>query len=234
WVGEWQVKAVKVWLSDGRSETFGNSDGPYQEYAFKLSERFTSLSLWGNGAGTRLGAIKFKTNLDGEFFARMTSWGLKREYPIDVSSGFCLGVEGRAASDIDSMGFMFLSAVQSTVLTNVNYPTIKELIPQVTVEEIKAVTFRNDTSATQQQKVETSKKVTKKSSWSVCNRFTATFSMEVKAGIPGVIEASTGFSFSVGQEGTYSHEQTDETKLKGIFWKCVTMQNTTMVTINKI
>ncbi|XP_058632767.1 aerolysin-like protein [Onychostoma macrolepis] len=211
WVGEWQVKAVKVWLSDGRSETFGNPDGPYQEYAFKLNECFTSLSLWGNGAGTRLGAIKFKTNLDGEFFAKMTSWGLKREYPIDVSSGFCLGVEGRAASDIDCMGFMFLSAVQSTVLTNVNYPTIKELIPQVTVEEIKAVTFTNDTSDKQQQSVETSKKVTKKSSWSVCNRFTATFSMEVKAGIPGVIEASTGFSFSVGQEGTYSHEQTDET-----------------------
>uniref|UniRef100_A0A9J8ANJ5 Uncharacterized protein n=1 Tax=Cyprinus carpio carpio TaxID=630221 RepID=A0A9J8ANJ5_CYPCA len=34
-----QEKAVKVWLSDGRIETFGNPC-------------FTSLSLWGNGAGT--------------------------------------------------------------------------------------------------------------------------------------------------------------------------------------
>ncbi len=43
------------------------------------------------------------------------------------------------------------------------------------------------------------------------NRFTATFSVEVKAGIPEVIDVSTGFSFSVSHESTYSHEQTDET-----------------------
>ncbi|XDV19451.1 hypothetical protein PO909_024921 [Leuciscus waleckii] len=79
WLGEWQVKAVRVWLSDGRVETFGE-------------ECFTSLSLWGNGAGTRLGAIKFKTSLRRKFFAKMTSWGLKTEYPMDVGSGYCLGV----------------------------------------------------------------------------------------------------------------------------------------------
>ncbi|XP_058631254.1 aerolysin-like protein [Onychostoma macrolepis] len=211
WVGGWQVKAVRVWLSDGRSATFGDPDGPYQEYAFKLNECFTSLSLWGNGEGSRLGAIKFKTNLGGEFFAKMTSWGLKREYPIDVSSGFCLGVEGRSGLDIDCMGFVFLHAVQSTVLTNVNYPTINQLIPQVTVEEIKDVTYRNDTSAKQQQRVDASEKVTRKSSWSVSDRFTSTFSMEVKAGIPKVVDVSTGFSFSVGHENTCSHEQTNET-----------------------
>uniref|UniRef100_A0A9J8CLP1 Uncharacterized protein n=1 Tax=Cyprinus carpio carpio TaxID=630221 RepID=A0A9J8CLP1_CYPCA len=36
WERERQEKAVKVWLSDGRIETFGNPAGPYQEYAFKL------------------------------------------------------------------------------------------------------------------------------------------------------------------------------------------------------
>ncbi len=210
WVGGWQVKAVKVWLSDGRIEQFGQPTGPYQEHAFKPGECFTSLSLWGNGAGTRLGAIKFKTNQGGQFFSKMTSWGLKQEYPIDVGSGFCLGVEGRSGSDIDYMGFMFLNAVQSTVLTNVNYPTINQLIPQVTVEEIKSITYKNDSSAMQQETIETSKKVTKKSSWSMSNSFTATFSVEVKAGIPGIVEVSTGFSVSVGSESTYSHENTDE------------------------
>ncbi|XP_026102762.1 aerolysin-like protein [Carassius auratus] len=210
WVGGWQVKAVKVWLSDGRNQTFGEPDGPYQEYTFKPGECFTSLSLWGNGAGTRLGAIKFKTNHGGEFFASMTSWGLKKEYPMDVGSGYCLGVVGRAGADIDSMGFMFLNAVQSTVLTNVNYPTINQLIPKVTVEEIKSVTYTNGSSAKQQQMVETSKKVTKTSSWSMTNSFTATFSVEVKAGIPEVADVSTGFSFTVGTESTYSHQYTDE------------------------
>ncbi|XDV19456.1 hypothetical protein PO909_024926 [Leuciscus waleckii] len=165
WVGEWQVKAVRVWLSDGRVETFGG-------------ECFTSLSLWGNGAGTRLGAIKFKTSQGKEFFSKMTSWGLKTEYPMDVGSGFCLGVVGRGGSDIDCMGFMFLKAVESTVLTDVNYPTLHQLIPKVTVEEIKSLSYKNNSSTTQKQKVESSKKISNKSSWSVSASLSATFSTE--------------------------------------------------------
>ncbi|XP_018962823.2 aerolysin-like protein [Cyprinus carpio] len=210
WVGESQVKAVKVWLSDGRSETFGKPDGPYQEYSLKSGECFTSLSLWENGEGTRLGAIKFKTNEGGEFFAKMTNMGLKKEHPIDIGSGFCLGVAGAAGADIDGMGFMFLNAVQSAVLTDVNYPTLHQLIPQVSVEEIKSGSYTNETSTNQEQTIETSKKVTKTSSWSISYSFTKTFSVEVKAGIPGIIEVSTGYSCSVGAESTYSFEYTDE------------------------
>ncbi|XP_067249152.1 aerolysin-like protein [Chanodichthys erythropterus] len=210
WVGGWQVKAVKVWLSDGRDQTFGHPAGNHQEYKFQPGECFTSLSLWGNGAGSRLGAIKFRTSLGREFFAKMTSWPLKTEYPMDVGSGYCLGVVGRGGSDIDCMGFMFLNAVQSAVLTNVNYPTINQLIPKVAVEEIKSLTFRNNSSVTQEQKVESSKKITNTSSWSVSASLTATFSMEVKAGVPKIAEVTAGYSISVGLESTYSHEQTDE------------------------
>ncbi len=42
------------------------------------------------------------------------------------------------------------------------------------------------------------------------NSFTATFKMEVKAGIPEVIEVSTGFTFSVGTVSTHRLEETDE------------------------
>ncbi|RXN14739.1 natterin [Labeo rohita] len=210
WVGEWQVKAVKVWLSDGRIGSFGTQDGPYQEYTFKTGEGFTSLSLWGNGAGTRLGAIKFKTNQGGEFFAKMTSWGLKKEYPMDIGSGYCLGVVGRSSEDIDCMGFMFLNEVESTVLTNVNYPTITQMIPQVTVEELKSVSYTNETSTNQQQTIETSKKIIKKYSWSMSKSFTKTFSMEVKATIAEIVQLSTGFSFTTGSQSTYSLEETDE------------------------
>ncbi|XP_059399665.1 aerolysin-like protein [Carassius carassius] len=212
WVGEWQVKAVRVWLSDGRVETFGVGSGPYQEYTFEPGECFTSLSLWGNGAGTRLGAIKFKTSKKGgaEFFAKMTSWGLKTEYPMDVGSGYCLGVVGRGGSDIDCMGFMFLKAVESTVLTDVNYPTLHQLIPKVTVEEIKSLTFRNNSSTTQKEKVESSKKITNKSSWSVSASLSATFSMEVKAGIPEVLDITAGSSVTIGIQSTYDQEHTDE------------------------
>ncbi|XP_073688906.1 aerolysin-like protein [Garra rufa] len=210
WVGIMQVKAVKVWLSDGRIQTFGKPFGSHQEYIFTPGECFESLSLWGNGAGTRLGAIRFKTSKGREFFAKMTSWGLKQEYPIDVGSGFCLGVVGRAGDDIDCMGFMFLNEVQSTVLTNVNYPTINQLIPQVTVEEIKSISYQNDTSEKQEEKIEISEKFIKKSSWSMSESFTLTFSVEVKAEILEVIDVSTGYSFTVGKESTYSLEDEHE------------------------
>uniref|UniRef100_A0A8C2AT48 Uncharacterized protein n=1 Tax=Cyprinus carpio TaxID=7962 RepID=A0A8C2AT48_CYPCA len=171
WERERQEKAVKVWLSDGRIETFGNPC-------------FTSLSLWGNRAGTRLGAIKFKTKQGGEFFAKMTSWGLKTEYPIDIGSGFCHFVI-----------FPYTGTVkitfQSTVLTDVNYPTINQIKPQVTVEEIKSVTYTNY----QQQKIKTSKKLIKKI-------FMAT--------IAEVVEFSSGYSFKTGSQSTYSLEETYE------------------------
>uniref|UniRef100_A0A672PFZ2 Jacalin 7 n=1 Tax=Sinocyclocheilus grahami TaxID=75366 RepID=A0A672PFZ2_SINGR len=167
--GEWQGKAVKGWLSDGRSETFGQPAGRYKEYAFKSGECFTTLSPWDNGENRCLGAIKFKTNQ----------------------------VAGRAGADIVHIGFVFLNPVQTTVLTNVNYPTLHLLEPKVAVEEIKSMTYTNDTSANQKQTVETS-------------NFTETFSVEVKAGIPGIVDLSTGFSVSVGTESSYGHEHTDE------------------------
>ncbi|ROL48207.1 Aerolysin-like protein [Anabarilius grahami] len=61
----------------------------------------------------------------------MTICGLTTENHMDVGSGYCLGVVGRSGADIDCMGFMFLNAVQSAVLTNVNYPTINQLIPKI-------------------------------------------------------------------------------------------------------
>ncbi|XP_051571454.1 uncharacterized protein LOC127451022 [Myxocyprinus asiaticus] len=210
WVGWWQVKAIRVWLSDGTDQTFGEPLGPYQEYTFQPGERFTSLSLWGNGAGTRLGAIKFKTSRNGEFFVQMTSWGLQEEYPIDVGSGVCLGVKGRAGSDIDCIGFLFLHPVQSVVLTNVKYPTINQMTPQVMVEELKSVTYKNNTSVSLTQTIEHSVKVTEMSSWSVSNNFMAVFSTDVQAGIPGIAEVSTGYSFTIGIENTYGQDQTDE------------------------
>ncbi|KAG1925985.1 aerolysin-like protein [Pimephales promelas] len=218
WVGESQVDGVRVWLTDGRVETFGDSSGPYQEFEFTPGERFTSLSLWANGAGTRLGAIKFRTSLGKEFFAKMTRKRLKTEYPMDVGSGFCLGVVGRSDQEFYKMGFKFLEAVESAVLTDVNYPTLHQLmqpnhltLTQVKKEEIKSLSFSNDSSTTQKQKVETSKKVTKTSSWSMSRSVTATLSMEVKAGVPLIGEVTGGFSATIGSESTYGLEHTEET-----------------------
>ncbi|XP_027023485.2 aerolysin-like protein [Tachysurus fulvidraco] len=210
WAGGWQIRGIKAWLTDGRSRQFGTSDGKYSEFTFEDDEQVKSLSLWGNGAGTRLGAIKFKTNKSREFFAQMTEWGLKKEYPIDVGSGICMGIGGRAGADIDSLCFKFINTIKSTKLTNVQYPTLHSVIPNVAVEEIKSTTYHNNTTETQEYKVESSKTVTRKSSWSVTNKMETSFKMEVRAGVPEVVEVTAGFSITVGTESSYGLENTEE------------------------
>ncbi|XP_052338561.1 aerolysin-like protein [Oncorhynchus keta] len=75
-VEAWQVKAVWEELVDRHVATFGDAN-TFNEFELYLGERITKLSLWGNGAGTSLGAIKFTTSKNREFFEEMTSWPLK-------------------------------------------------------------------------------------------------------------------------------------------------------------
>ncbi|CAN0198306.1 unnamed protein product [Lampetra planeri] len=205
-----QVTGVEVWLTDGRRQTFGTMNSSAQEFEFELGEFFKSLSLWGNGAGTRLGAIKFKTSHSREFFAKMTKWGLKTEYKIYVGSGVCLGVHGRAGADIDCMGFLFINAIKSSVIQDMNYPTMHQVLPNVQMEEIKEMEYTNNTSVEQSYSFESSKKIIKMSSWFTTNKIESTFSLSVKAGIPEVMEVETGFSFTVGVESTHAVEESEE------------------------
>uniref|UniRef100_S4RHP8 Jacalin-type lectin domain-containing protein n=1 Tax=Petromyzon marinus TaxID=7757 RepID=S4RHP8_PETMA len=209
-VGGWQVRGVEVWLTDGRRQKFGTVDSSAQQFEFQSGEFMSQLSLWGNGAGTRLGAIKFRTSRNREFFAKMTDWGLKTEYKIDVGSGVCLGVQGRAGADIDCMGFLFINDIKSSVIQNMNYPTMHQVLPNVQMEEIKEMEYINDTSVLQSHTFESSKKITKTSSWSTTNKIESTFSLTVSAGIPEVVKVETGFSFTVGSSSTYKVENSEE------------------------
>ncbi|XP_078740545.1 aerolysin-like protein [Lampetra fluviatilis] len=209
-VGGWQVRGVEVWLTDGRRQTFGTVDSSARQFEFQSGEFMSQLSLWGNGAGTRLGAIKFRTNRNREFFAKMTDWGLKTEYKIDVGSGICLGVGGRGGADIDCMGFLFINDVKSSVIQNMNYPTLHQVRPNVQMEEIKDLKYTNNTSIVQSHTFLTSKKITKTSSWSTTNKIEFTFSLEVSAGIPEVVDVKTGFSFTVSSETTHALVESEE------------------------
>ncbi|XP_036416085.1 aerolysin-like protein [Colossoma macropomum] len=218
WAGGWQIRSIKVWLTNGEYREFGKAEGDYSEYTFKPGELITSLSLWDNAegdeAGTRLGAIKFTTTLDGSFFSKMTELDLQKEYPIDVGSGVCMGIVGLEGEDIDKLGFLFINPIKSTFLTNTTYPTLYDVIPQVAIEELKSMTYQNDTSVTQEYTLETSEKVVKKSSWSTTNKIESTFSVTVKAAIPVVAEVESGFSFTEGMEDTYSLEYSEEKEEK--------------------
>ncbi|KAF6728615.1 Natterin-like protein [Oryzias melastigma] len=211
WTGVDHVKAVQVWLTDGRVQKFGKEAGEFFEFEFQDGEKITSLILWANGVGTRLGGIKFETNHPREFFAKPTIWVNTKEYPIDVGSGICLGVAGRSGSDIDCMGFLFINTVKSTELTSVNYPSINNVTPKIVTEVIQSSTYTNDTEAVQSYTAETTITVTTKSSWSLPNKMESMFSVIVQAGIPEVVEGPNGSIFIVGPVSSYDLENTKET-----------------------
>ncbi|XP_026993878.2 aerolysin-like protein isoform X5 [Tachysurus fulvidraco] len=210
WEGEWQIKAMKVWLTDGRSELFGEPAGNLKEFNFEDGEHFTSLSLWASQNGSRLGAIKFKTSHSREFYACLTIWTLKPEVSVDVASGICMGIKGRSGCDIDRLGFMFINTIKSAQLTNVVYPTIHDVKPKVSVGEIKSMFYQNNTSETHEFTIETSKKITQISSWSVKGKTESTFSLEVNAGIPCLVKEESRYDLNIGVEGTYASETSEE------------------------
>ncbi|XP_038867510.1 aerolysin-like protein [Salvelinus namaycush] len=203
-----QVKAVRAELTDGRVATFGNAN-TFNEFELYLGERILKLSLWGNGAGTRLGAIKLTTRKNQQFKKKNTSWPLKTEYTIDVGSGICLGLQGRSGSDIDYMGFLFIKTIKSSVMTDMEYPTLSLFKPQVTPENVKSVSHQNDTSLVLEKSITYSKTLTKTSSWSVSNKMESTLNVSVKAGIPDLVEVSSGFSLTVGVEQFTSLQKTE-------------------------
>ena len=217
WVGGWQVKAVKIWRTNGMNHVFGKPSGPYKEYKFTPGELITSMSLWGNGAGTRLGAIKFRTDKGGDFFAKMTSWGLKQEYPIDVGSGACVGVIGRSGDDIDNMGFIFVKPLRSSEMLDVNYPTIGSEKAKVQMTNLKSVNYDNHHNTKQTYTLEVSETLTKTENWEVTAGLEATVSTEVTAGIPEVASSTTGFSLTVSVSGSYGMSTTTTKNEKWTF-----------------
>jgi hypothetical protein len=206
WVGPSMIKAVRLWFTNGKDVQFGNPSGPVKEFVFQSGELIQSMSLWGNGAGTRLGAIKFITDKNREFFPKMAEWGLKQEYPIDVGSGICVGVMGRAGSDIDSMGFIFVKPISESVMTDMVYPTLGLVGPQVSPRQVTSVPYHNNLSVPQEFKLTAEDTLVSKEFWSFTAGVEFAYSVKVKAGIPELFEAETGYSFKVSASGTYGQE----------------------------
>ncbi|KAF4092499.1 hypothetical protein AMELA_G00021700 [Ameiurus melas] len=215
WVSKKKVKGIKVWLTDEQCRLFGKAAKNVTDFTFEDGEHFSSLNLWDSGDGKHLGAIQFKTNHSREFFACVTKSNLKTEISVDVASGFCIGIKGcselsRRSSGINSLGFMFLNPIKFTELTNVEYPTLHHEIPKVAVSEIKSMTYHNNTTETQEYRLETSRKITQTCFWSVIGTQKFRFGLKVNAIIPQLVECTARFELKTGVEGTYASETIEE------------------------
>lgn len=213
WAGGWYLGGIRLWwtgLDD--SITYGTANsGSYREFTFEDGERITSLSLWGNGAGTRSGGIRFRTTGGREFFHYMTSWGLKQEYPIDVASGLCVGVMGRHGDHIDSLGFMFLRTIASARMINVSYPTLDLETAGIVPVTLDSMSDSNNASTVSKNwTFGGSRSVTISSSWAITAGIELHASITVTAGIPTVAEVQGEYGWSISSSSTYttSHEET--------------------------
>ncbi|KAL3698198.1 hypothetical protein R1sor_012274 [Riccia sorocarpa] len=210
--GPSQLKAITLWLTNSSPVTFGNPSGNTgsRQFIFQPGERITKLSLWGNGAGTRAGWIRFKTTTNRDFDFGMTKWGLKTEYPIDVGSGIFIGLVGRADVDINHVGFVFLQHVTSARVVDVRYPTLA-LDSQAGIRSVNLEGFDSRNNNTNGQpihwKFANSITKTESSSWTNTTALTFYASWHVEAKVPFV--ASAGASGGWELSNTFTYEKTN-------------------------
>lgn len=208
WVGPWQIRAIRVWMTgDAQPQTYGIPDGAAREFEFQPGERIERLSLWGNGAGTRTGAIHFETSTGRVFDYGMTEWGKKTEYRADVGSGICVGVLGNAGADIDNLGFVFLNPIARATLTQVEYPTLTADTPSVVPESLETFSDHNTSDQSRNYRFAGSRSEEVSETWSVTVGLEVYMEITVQAGIPEVASVSGKFGWKVSASSTYSLTQ---------------------------
>ena len=206
WAGGWQLRGVRFHWSNGHQDTIGKPHGRHSSFTFQTGERLKSLSLWGNGAGTRCGAFRMRTDRNREYFPKMTSWGLKKEYRVNVGSGIIVGFLANHAHDVDALCFYLLRPIKHAVLKNVNYLDLHLNRLGLRPWNIDIVDYSNYGSITQAQKLSGSKKVTVSSEWSISTSLEHSISVSVQAGIPNVVSLESKMTLKVGITATYNRK----------------------------
>jgi hypothetical protein len=92
WKGGSALVAIELVFQNGHKKSLGIQSGSSDSFTFEKDEWISQNSVWGNGMGTRCGAIQFRTNKGREFFSKMSEYGLRTEYKLDVGSGIVVGI----------------------------------------------------------------------------------------------------------------------------------------------
>eukprot|EP00250_Pteridium_aquilinum_P033143 c5243_g1_i1 orf=63-1034(+) len=226
WAMENGVKAIRVWLTLDSYSTFGQPSKPagqgdlrHASFSFQDDERITTLSLWGNGAGTRFGWIRFNTNKGRTFDHGMYKWGKKDEYVQSVASGIFVGVSGRANLDVDRLGLVFLTPISRMRIINLSYALpINGTVSQQTLDTF-SYTNKNDEDA--RWVFNDNKDVTNTFKWELINKSGLSFYHNVDDGLKDVqvpevkAEAASGkvtYTWELSGNDTYSSTSLSNTK----------------------
>jgi len=189
------LKGIQITYQTG-TYMFGNTCGGGVEIIFDVGEYIVGdITISGNGVGTKVGYIQFKTN-KGKNFQIGDSGHNHYIFPAD--GAYLTGIHGRSSADLDQIGFIITEPIDSTDLENMRYPTLGSLKSGLS----PAVLFKDTYYNKSPNEIGNQKTVEESTGESKCwkSTFGTTFGMSltVEAGAPiigGKVE--TGFKWEV-------------------------------------
>ena len=140
----------------------------------------------------------------------MTEWGRKTEYRITaLGDGICCGIVGSSGSDIDNMGFVFLTPVQQIRMKDIKYPTLTFDSQGITPERLDSYKHTNNSDVPYDWTFSGKRSVTAEDTWSVGATAKVYGKVSVEASVPEVAEVGGKFGWEVS--ATTTHSSTEST-----------------------
>jgi len=192
---EWYegISAISVaYFGETGYHTVGSPGSGSTEIVFKPGETIVGdVTLSGNGIGTNLGYIAFKTSTGQNFAAGENNHD---KYYFDSGNSFISGIFGRSGVSINSLAFTFWKPIKSVRYLGITYPSLDSLAKIQTPTLVASQDFCNDNDIARPFAGQT-KETDETTGHDSC--FEASFSenfgmsVEVKAGIPELAVTAT-------------------------------------------
>lgn len=150
WWNSSHLNGVQVTYSDHSvSPIFGQGNQNTQSISFAPQEKVTSMTLWGDGKGSRTGRIRITTDKGQTLDVGKDTSGQKA-YSAGVGSGILVGMVGRSGDSMDMLGPVFLNGdIRSISIGNIHFqPDFNGTSTGISTVSVGSQHFTNPSSAT--------------------------------------------------------------------------------------
>lgn len=161
-----------------------------------------SITIGGNGIGTRAGYFEFRTNMGRTYKAGT----LHTPYIFQSNNGFLTGFYGLHGNDIDALGITLMKEIRRVEYREINYPYLQSY-SRDTQPKIYISSYCNDTPLDQPNQQFTWERTKgEKAIFSNDVSFAFGQQAQVQGGVPFVAQASSTFYWDVGYTRTWGTE----------------------------
>lgn len=202
-------RAVFIKLFNGKMFTVGKipANGADGSFTFDAGESIVgSVEICGNGIGTRIGYLRFKTSKGREFKVGQEH----TPYYFESGDSYLTGIFGLSGDEIFQMGLLFMKPIKLSTLKNIKYPTIDTYRLNLAPKIYRTTLCNDDESIDQTQAATFTKTIGEKRNWSMKSSFFFEEDIHVVAGVPEIATVDAKISWKISEEQSFSRE-TDTT-----------------------